>query len=129
MAEKTKIFLVDDDPIFMEMLHDSLSDNSNYELHKFHSTEDCIENLNLIPHIIILDHLFKLEHGKKSMSGLDALLQIKAITSEAKIIMLTSQQDGDLVFEFIKAGAEDYVIKDENAFDNICNLIQEFQLQ
>lgn len=125
---KTKIFLVDDDPIFMEMLYDTLCDNENYELHKFYTSEDCIDNMHLSPQIIILDHIFKLDHEKKSISGFEALQKIKELSEDAKIIMLTSQQDGDLVFEFIKAGAEDYVIKDEKAFDNISSAIQEIQM-
>jgi len=119
-----KIFLVDDDAFFLEMLSDVLSENKNFSLHKFLSGEHCIEYLYMKPDIVILDHDF----GKikaNVLSGLEVLEKIREEKPDTKVIMLTGQEDGNLVFEFIQKGADEYVIKDEDAMDNIQRIINE----
>lgn len=121
---KYRIFLVDDDAFFLEMLTDVLSENENFILHKFLSGEHCIDYLYMQPDIVILDHDF----GKiKSsiLSGLEILGKIREEKPDTKVIMLTGQEDGNLVFEFIQKGADEYVIKDEEAMDNIQRIIKE----
>ncbi len=45
------------------------------------------------------------------MSGVSALKKIKEIDKDAKVIMITSHGEEDLVMESIKSGANGYVLK------------------
>lgn len=41
--KKTKIFLVDDDPMHLQMLHDHLEQMSDFEIKSFGTGEECIK--------------------------------------------------------------------------------------
>lgn len=109
--------MVDDDPVFLDMLNESLSGNSALIVYTYNSAEQCIRNLHLNPEIIVLDHDFS-KAGPDAMTGLQAIGQITEV-AESKIIILTGQEDGEMVFDFIRKGASDYIIKDEDLFENI----------
>ena len=125
MDKRFKIFLVDDDEMFLEMIHDILSDNEDYKLYKFKSGEACLKCMELKPDLILLDHYFG-KAGRGIMNGLEALGKILECRPEQKVIMLTGQEDGQRVFEFISRGASDYIIKDEHTFKRIKNIVQEY---
>jgi DNA-binding NarL/FixJ family response regulator len=116
------IFLVDDDPTFLEMLDDVLRKNPAYKTYKLESGEACLECLHVKPDLVLLDHHF----GGPGMNGLETLKKIKEQKPGTKVIMLTGQEDGSKVFEFINAGANDYVIKNEEAFETLGQVIKEY---
>ena len=57
------------------------------------------------PDIILLDV------SMPERDGLDALPEIKAVSPESKVVMLTSQEGDDMMAAAIDAGAEAYLIK------------------
>lgn len=122
--KKYSVFLVDDDDFFLEMLYASLLDFPDVKFYPYKSGEKCIENLDKKPEIIILDQDFG-KAGKDAMSGMQALKKIKELLPDTEVVMLTGQEDGEMVFEFIQAGARDYVIKDDDAFDNIEDVLKD----
>ncbi len=122
--DKYTIFIVDDDPTFSEMLEVYLSENKNFILSTYFSAEQCIENLDKKPDIIILDHIFE-KIGEDAMDGLTALQIIQEKQPETAVIILTGQNDPKMVFNFINNGARDYVVKDNDTFDNINAVIKE----
>ena len=122
MKKQYIIFLVDDDPTFIEMLDDVLRENPAYKTYKLDSGEACLECLHVKPDLILLDHHF----GGPGMNGLETLRKIKEKNPDTQVIMLTGQEDGNKVFEFISAGASDYVIKNEDAFETLKQVIKEY---
>jgi len=122
--DNIKIFLVDDDPFFINMLSSNLGGKGPYTLHKFTSAEECIENLQLSPDIIFLDHMLSNDEQDK-MDGMDALIQIKKEKPDVKVIMLTAQSDGSLVNQFVLNGAYHYIIKEEDLFKDVQDVINE----
>lgn len=117
------IFLVDDDSIFLDMLNETFSGKENIKTHLFYSGEECLSNLNLNPEIIVLDYFFN-KAGEKAIDGMETLKRIVAAKPNINVIMLTGQEEGEKVYEFIHEGARDYVIKDLDAFENVIKSVE-----
>ncbi|HKK58765.1 MAG TPA: response regulator [Salinivirga sp.] len=123
MSDKSTILLVDDDFIFLEMLKESLVDEDKYNIVGFQSGEECLNHLHLKPDIIVLDYFLNSENPN-AKNGLDVLKEIKKRDSKVKVIILSGQEDGNLVYDFVRENAANYVVKDDNAFDNIKKAIE-----
>ncbi|MBL7922240.1 MAG: sigma-54-dependent Fis family transcriptional regulator [Bacteroidia bacterium] len=112
-----KIFIVEDDPWFGELLKHHLSLNPDYELHLFVSAKECLNNMHLRPDIICVDY------GLPDMTG-DILLQkIHEINKNIPGIVISGQEDVAVAVNFLKSGAKDYIIKDDNTKDILWNSI------
>ncbi|NOZ48052.1 MAG: response regulator transcription factor [Chlorobi bacterium] len=123
MKNKFTIILVDDDFIFLEMLKETLIDNPDYNLVTFQSGEECVNNLHLKPDVIVLDYFLNSENPD-AKNGLEILKEIHDAMPEAKVIILSGQEDGNIVYDFVRENATNYVVKDDNAFDNIKKAIE-----
>ncbi len=118
MDGKYNIILVDDDFIFLEMLKESLNDNPDYNLIAFQTGEECLNHMHLNPDVIVLDYYLNSENAN-AKDGLTVLKEIHNINPKAKVIILSGQEDGNLVYDFVRENATNYVVKDDNAFDNV----------
>ncbi len=119
---KIKLFLVDDDALFLKSLQIEFLENADFEIHTFSTGELCLENLNENPDIVILDyHLDGV--NKNAMNGLEALDKIKKINNEIPVIMLSSQDKIDVAVKCIHHKATDYVVKSETAFLRLKQII------
>ena len=123
MKDKITVVLVDDDFIFLEMLKETLVDNQDYNIVAFQSGEECVSNLHLKPKVIVLDYFLNSENPD-AKNGLEILKEIHEIMPEAKVIILSGQEDGNIVYDFVRENATNYVVKDDNAFDNIRKAIE-----
>ena len=121
--KKFKIILVDDDFIFLEMLKETLVDNPDYDIVAFQSGEECVANLQLKPDVIVLDYFLNSENPD-AKNGLEILKEIHEIMPDAKVVILSGQEDGNIVYDFVRENATNYVVKDDNAFDNIKKAIE-----
>lgn len=82
---------------------------------------DCMAKIDVTPsHVYILDHY---PNGLKSYAGLDPLLKLRDVNSEAGIIMLSSRKDIDSKLRAFKEGADDYVVAPCN-FDELAYRIK-----
>jgi DNA-binding NarL/FixJ family response regulator len=115
MQNKIKLFLVDDDPLFLRILALQFAENENYIIETFSTGELCIENLSKIPDVIILDyHLNGID--KNAMNGIDTLKYIKNYNLDIAVIMLSSQDKIEVAINCMHYGALDYVVKTETSF-------------
>lgn len=122
LSDKRYVFLVDDEPIQNEMLKDFLSERYTYELKVFESGEEALANMHLHPEIVILDfHLNA--HLENAKNGVEVLKEIKEISPETQVIMLSGQDKIDVAVDTMKYGAFDYIVKGESAFSRIENVI------
>jgi DNA-binding NtrC family response regulator len=114
-ANKVKIFLVDDDSLFLKLLSIEFIENGNFDIQTFASGELCIAHLSEKPDLIVLDyHLNGID--KNAMNGIDTLIKIKAYLSTIPVIMLSSQDKIDVAVSSMYHGAFDYVVKSETSF-------------
>ncbi|WAC03111.1 response regulator [Lacinutrix neustonica] len=75
---KVKLFLVDDDALFLKLLEIDFMESADFEIETFSTGELCISNLSKNPDVIVLDyHLDGIQKGV--MNGLETLDQIKAL--------------------------------------------------
>ena len=119
--EKLKIFLVDDDALYLKSLEIEFFNNADFEIKTFLSGELCLENLSLNPDIIILDyHLDGI--NPNAMNGLQTLTLIKK-HKDIPVIMLSSQDSIDVAVSCMYHKAFDYVIKSETAFVRLQKII------
>jgi DNA-binding NtrC family response regulator len=114
-ANKVKIFLVDDDSLFLKLLSIEFIENGNFDIQTFASGELCLAHLTEKPDLIVLDyHLNGID--KNAMNGIDTLIKIKAYLSTIPVIMLSSQDKIDVAVSSMYHGAFDYVVKSETSF-------------
>jgi DNA-binding NtrC family response regulator len=116
-----KVFVVDDDEMMSMALEDHLTRNTLHEIHCFTTGEECIRNLRLQPDIIILDYNLN-SVQKEAANGMAILEAIKKLNKHIPVILFSAQDAYSVALQSINKGATQYVIKDENAFDNIVAL-------
>lgn len=124
MKHLVKIFLVDDDPIFLGMLRETLRNEPGLSIQTFRTGEECLKVLNQNPDVIVLDYYLN-SRNPKAKNGMQILKQIVGQRPQTKVIILSGQEDGKLVYKLTEQKAADYVIKDERAFENIRHSIHE----
>ncbi|MFM9989218.1 response regulator [Flavobacterium sp.] len=112
---KIKIFLVDDDALFLKSLEIQFLDHGDFDIETFATGELCIKKLDINPDVVILDfHLDGID--KTAMNGLETLDKIKKINAEIPVIILSSQDKIDVAISCMHHKAFDYVVKSETAF-------------
>ncbi len=120
--EPFKIFLVDDDYLYLKLLEIEFLEQANFEIHAYTSGEDCIRNLNKKPDLIILDyHLDGI--NKQALTGIQALDEIKKLDADIPIVIFSSQDKIEVAVECMHHKAYDYVVKSETAFHRIKHII------
>lgn len=117
-----KIFLVDDDAVFLKSLEIDFLHNSDHTIETYPSGELCLRNLMRKPDIIVLDyHLDGIDKG--AMNGIETLDKIKALNDDIAVIMLSSQDKIDVAVKCMHHKAIDYVVKSETAFIRLQQII------
>lgn len=128
MDRKYKIFLVDDDPIFLDILTETLNDDIRYEILCFSSGEEALKELSTKPDIVVLDYYLN-SQDSEAKNGMQILKELKKESNDIEVIILSGQEDGKLVYDLTLEQASDYVIKDEDAFDNIQKAIEDIIME
>lgn len=121
-AEKIKLFLVDDDSLFLKSLELDFVQHSDYTVETFATGELCIKNLSHNPDVIILDYLLD-GIDKNAMNGIQTLDKIKAFNPDLQVVMLSSQDKIDVAINCMHHRAFDYVVKSETAFMRLQKII------
>lgn len=122
MTNKIKLFLVDDDAVFLKSLEIMFHEHVDFIIETYPTGESCIKNIPNNPDIIILD--YQLDGiVKGSMNGLQTLDKIKALNQEIPVIMLSSQDKIDVAINCMHHKAFDYVVKSETAFMRLQKII------
>jgi two-component system, OmpR family, response regulator len=120
---KIKIFLVDDDAVFLKSLEIEFLQNADFEIKTYSTGELCIEQLSQNPDVIILDyHLDGID--ATAMNGLETLIKIKAYNSKIPVVILSSQDKIDVAVNCMHHKAFDYVMKSETAFMRLKRIIE-----
>ncbi|MBT3422497.1 MAG: response regulator [Bacteroidetes bacterium] len=117
-----KLFLVDDDALFLKSLEIEFLDNADFIIETYPTGEKCISMLSNMPDVIILDyHLDGID--KEAMNGIETLDKIKAFNPDISVIMLSQQDKIDVAIDCMHHKATDYVIKSETAFIRLQKII------
>ena len=115
IEERVKLFLVDDDALFLKSLEIEFRQKTNFYIETFATGELCIDRLSQMPDVIILDyHLDGMV--KNAMNGIETLDKIRECHPETPVVLLSSQDKIDVAVRCMHHGAFDYVVKSETAF-------------
>jgi len=117
MDKKRLIFVVDDDP-FINTLVVNRFKSEGYAVEAYEAGEDCLDALDNNPRLIILDYLFARE-SRIFSNGMEIFEKIRELKPDIPVIMLSGQDNGEIVLEFARKGINDYIIKDNNLLENL----------
>ncbi len=117
MENQFKFFIVDDDVFFANMYEQYLKNINYSDIVYFDNGTDCLNNLNLDPDIIFLDH------NMDDMTGFEVLKKIKRYNPNIYVVMISGQENIKTAVDALKYGAFDYVIKDSNVCDKLTQII------
>jgi len=126
VAKPKKIFVVDDDTMLTEAIKDWLTRNVPHQVSIFNTGEDCLKHLYEKPEVVVLDYFLNTV-SKDAANGIEILKAIKKYDPSIHVIILSSQEHYGIAVQTIQKGAEQYVIKDEKAFEKIASLINELR--
>jgi DNA-binding NtrC family response regulator len=110
-----KIFIVEDNLWYAEILKHHLSLNPDNEIHIFENAKDCLSNLYLNPQLITVD--FQLP----DLTGEELLKRIKNFNNLIPVIIISGQEDISTALNLLKKGAYDYLLKDDNTKEILWN--------
>jgi len=120
--EKIKLFLVDDDAVFLKSLEIEFLQHADFSIETYATGELCMNNLSHTPDVIILDYMLD-GIDKKAMNGIETLDKIKAFNPDIPVVMLSSQDKIDVAISCMHHRAFDYVVKSETAFIRLQKII------
>ncbi|MEO1435482.1 MAG: sigma-54 dependent transcriptional regulator, partial [Bacteroidota bacterium] len=115
--QPTRIFVVEDDPMYRKMVKYVMEMNPDHDVHVFESGKECLKNLHLKPEIISLDY------SLPDMTGEEVLKALKKHDPRIGVIILSGQQDVSTAVSLLKFGAYDYITKDAETKDRLLNTV------
>ncbi|MBA0884635.1 response regulator [Flavobacterium undicola] len=119
---KIKLFLVDDDALFLKSLEIEFMEQADFYIETYSTGELCVANLSNKPDVIILD--YQLDGiDKTAMNGIATLDKIKAFNPDIPVVMLSSQDKIEVAVKCMHHKAFDYVVKSETAFMRLQKII------
>lgn len=120
--EKIKLFLVDDDAVFLKALEIQFLQHADFTIEAFNSGEHCVENLNHDPDVIILDYYLD-GISKNAINGIQTLDKIKSFNPDIPVVILSSQDKIEVAINCMHHRAFDYIVKSETAFVRLQKVI------
>lgn len=112
-----KVFIVEDNAFYASLMKNELERFCG-NISVFPSGEKCIENIDLMPDIVLLD-----QNLSGTMSGIDVLKRIKEYNKHIQVIFVSGASQIDLAKDAIDFGAIDYIIKNGSTFDLVENKV------
>jgi DNA-binding NtrC family response regulator len=122
IEKKIKLFLVDDDALFLKSLEIEFLEHADFDIETFATGELCMAGIASGPDVVILDYFLD-GIDKNAMNGIETLDKIKAYNPDIPVVMLSSQDKIDVAVECLHHRAVDYVVKSETAFIRLQKII------
>lgn len=112
-----RVFVLEDDEWYGELLVHHLSLNPDYEIMRFTTAKEAMRMLHLRPAVLTLDY------SLPDMKGDDVLKKIQEISPETSVIIISGQEDISTALGMLRQGAYDYLVKDDETRDRLWNTI------
>lgn len=121
-ANRIKLFLVDDDAVFLKSLEIEFLQHANFDVETFATGEDCVKNITNKPDVVILDYMLD-GIVENAMNGIETLDKIRKFDASIPVIMLSSQDKIEVAINCMHHKAFDYVVKSETSFMRLQKII------
>lgn len=117
LAGTFRIFVLEDDEWYGELLVHHLSMNPDYEVTRFTTAKQVMEQLHLRPAVITLDY------SLPDMKGDEVLKKIRLLSPDSNVIIISGQENISTALDMLRQGAYDYLVKDDETRDRLWNII------
>jgi DNA-binding NtrC family response regulator len=101
-----RIFLVDDDPFFLQLYAQYLNNLGYTDVYSFDKGADCLGELGLKPDLVVLDY------HMEGMNGIEILKKIKGADADIVVVFVSGQEEIDIAVNSLQYGAFDYITKE-----------------
>ncbi|HKM92881.1 MAG TPA: sigma-54 dependent transcriptional regulator [Prolixibacteraceae bacterium] len=116
--KKYKIFVVDDNNLFLKVLYKTLAENESYDVSAIQTGHECIKRLSELPDIVSLDYTMP------DINGAEILEEIKKMSPGTRVIIVSGQNDINTAINLLKIGAYDYIVKGPDTREKITRVIE-----
>lgn len=117
VGDMYRIFIVEDDPWYGQILQYHLSLNPDHQVTRFSTGKECIDSLSQRPDLISIDY------SLPDTDGVALLKAIKTYDPEIPVIVISGQDDIGTALALLKQGASDYFLKDDTTKDLLWNAV------
>lgn len=119
--DKIRVVIVDDMPDLVDYFKSVLNNEPDIEVvGTAHSGREGVEvTLSVKPDIVLMDLQMEYE-----CAGIDAIAEIKSREPDIKVIVLSVNEDNEMLFKAFAAGGNEYILKT----DSIVKLIESIHL-
>lgn len=111
------VFVLEDDEIYGKLIKKALEQDEQFDVTIYQNGEELLANLQSKPDIVTIDHYLP------DMEGLDVLRQVKAYDDDIIPIMVSGQEEVEVVVDAYRQGARDYIIKKDNSVQELVEAI------
>ncbi len=106
-----RVFIVEDDPWYGQFMIYQLSLNPDHEVTLYPCAKGILENLDKQPDLVYMDF------GLPDMDGEELLQEMLRRIPDLPVIIVSGQEDISVAVNLLKAGARDYIVKNDHAKD------------
>ena len=111
------IFIVEDNSVYNKLIVNHLRTHKLIRTESFLSGEECLQNIDRKPDIIIQDYLLD------GINGIEVLKATRKKYPDTEFIFLSGQNDIEVAINSMKYGAYDYIVKDQYALKKLTDKI------
>ena len=115
--ENLKIFVVDDDPFYRNLVSQFLYNLGYEDVSLFEDGLSVLKELHHKPDVIFLDH------NMEVLTGYEVLKKIKRFDPNIYTVMISAQEEVKIAVNILKHGAFDYIKKGDKEEDRIKEVI------
>jgi len=112
------VVIVEDNEFFSSMIKMFIDTRFETDAQVFNSGEKMFAQIVEAPDIVFLDYQLDTKKSK-NLNGKAILEIIKKKFPQSLVVMLSSQNNIAIAIELLKAGACDYIVKNEEAIKNV----------
>ncbi|MBL0745833.1 sigma-54-dependent transcriptional regulator [Chryseolinea lacunae] len=116
-----KIFIVEDDPWYGQLLKYHLSLNPDYEVSLLTTGKDCLDQLSQKPDVVCIDYNLPDTTGDKLLTNL------KSVCATLPVVVISGQEEIAVALNLLKLGAAEYIVKDEHTKDMLWNTVRQLR--
>ena len=113
-----KVFVVEDDSWYNKLLVHTLSLNPDLEVEGFHDASSFFKAMTKSPANVVT-----LDYRLPDKSGIEILEQLNQSFPDTQVIVISEQEDIEVVVDLLKKGAYDYMVKSNDIKNKLLNTI------
>ncbi len=121
-----KIFVIDDDPFFLNSIKENFSKEANYSLFCFNSGEQALLEAYKKPDLVFVDYYLDSKFPDAE-NGFRIINSFKVLLPNAKLTLITSSTNINLINEIKALENVNYIYKNNAVFSEINQVITDYK--